>query len=222
MTSIGTLRGLYTAHRFAVLLGTLIVTLVGHPLLASLAPGERAIEGLFLLSLIAAVASVEATKRTRFLVVVVGAFACVRLAAGALDSANLFAIGQALWASACLLTTGLLVREALKRGPVTAERIFAALDAYLLGAAGFGVGYWLLDHVWPASFGPDLAASLAPEDALYLSLVSISTLGFGDLLPESGLARSLVTLEAIAGQMYLAVLVARLVALYTAGESPRS
>jgi hypothetical protein len=54
-----------------------------------------------------------------------------------------------------------------------------------------------------------------------MSLVSISTLGFGDLLPVSALARSVVTLEAIGGQMYLAVLVARLVSLYTAGEPQR-
>jgi hypothetical protein len=122
MTSIGRLRGLYRAHRFAVLLGTLIVTLVGHPLLASLAPGEWAIEGLFVLSLVAAVGSVEATQRTRFVVVVVSAFACVRLAAGALDSANLLAIGQALWASACLLTTALVVRSGLRRSAWTSRR----------------------------------------------------------------------------------------------------
>ena len=116
--------------------------------------------------------------------------------------------------------TLLLVRHALQRGPVDTERIFAALGAYLLAATAFGTLYWLLDHTWPASIGPELDASLRAGDARYLSLVSISTLGLGDLLPVSPLARSLVTLEAIGGQMYLAVLVARLVSLYARQHDP--
>ncbi len=81
--------------------------------------------------------------------------------------------------------------------------------------------YWLLDRSWPGSVGPQLDASIGADEALYLSLVSISTVGFGDLVPVSGLARALVTLEAVGGQMYLAVLVARLVSLYTAAERSR-
>ena len=46
----------------------------------------------------------------------------------------------------------------------------------------------------------------------------ISTLGFGDIVPLTGVAQGLVSVEAVGGQMYLAVLVARLVSLYSAHE----
>ena len=221
MTALRALWTIYTRHRFGVLFATLLLALVGHPLLATLAVAEIAIEWLLALSLLVAVVGVDVGARMRPLLAIVAAFAAARVAAGALGSAGLFAIGHALWVVACVIVTALLVRHALQRGQVDAERIFAALDAYLLGAAAFGVVYWLLDRAWPGSSGPGLDTTLAPEDALDLSLVSVSTLGFGDLLPVSRLARSLVTLEAVGGQMYLAVLVARLVSLYTAGEPRR-
>ncbi len=51
-------------------------------------------------------------------------------------------------------------------------------------------------------------------DALYFSFVTLTTLGFGDIAPISPLARTLVMLEAVTGQLFLAVLVARLVGLH--------
>ena len=50
--------------------------------------------------------------------------------------------------------------------------------------------------------------------AVYYSFVTIATLGYGDIVPASHPARGLAILEAVSGQMYLAVLIARLVALY--------
>jgi hypothetical protein len=49
---------------------------------------------------------------------------------------------------------------------------------------------------------------------MYFSLVSITTMGFGDIVPVSGLARPLVVLEGVFGQLYLAVMIARLVGLH--------
>ena len=75
----------------------------------------------------------------------------------------------------------------------------------------FGVGYSLLDHLAPGSFGGllDLAGGF------YFSFVTLATLGYGDIVPVSDTARGLAIVEAVAGQMYLAVLVARLVSLYS-------
>ena len=52
--------------------------------------------------------------------------------------------------------------------------------------------------------------------ALYYSLVTISTLGYGDVVPTSGVSRMLAAAQAVTGQTYLAVLVARLVGLQIA------
>jgi Ion channel len=98
---------------------------------------------------------------------------------------------------------------------VDGERILAALDVYLLAGLAFAVGYWVLDQTWPASFGLASGRHLDLPGAIYFSFVTIATLGYGDIVPVSEAARGLAILEAVGGQMYLAVLVARLVTLYT-------
>jgi len=55
---------------------------------------------------------------------------------------------------------------------------------------------------------------------MYFSFVTLATLGYGDIVPRSDVARSLAIIEAVAGQLYLAAMVARLVSLYVA--SPRA
>ena len=98
---------------------------------------------------------------------------------------------------------------------MAAEHIFAALDAYLLAGLIFAVCYWLLDQTWPASFGVASASDLDLAHAIYFSFVTIATLGYGDIVPASDATRGLAILEAVSGQMYLTVLVARLVSLYS-------
>jgi voltage-gated potassium channel len=104
---------------------------------------------------------------------------------------------------------------------VDAEHIFAALDAYLLAGLIFAVCYWLLDQTWPASFRAASASDLDMARAIYFSFVTIATLGYGDVVPASDSARGLAILEAVGGQMYLAVLVARLVSLYSKQSEER-
>ena len=53
--------------------------------------------------------------------------------------------------------------------------------------------------------------------AIYYSFVTLTTLGYGDIAPRSEVGRGLAIVEAVAGQLYLAVMIARLVSLYTAG-----
>ena len=56
----------------------------------------------------------------------------------------------------------------------------------------------------------------------YYSFVTMTTLGYGDIVPVSSAARGLATLQAVVGQLYLAVLVARLVGLYVAESASRT
>jgi hypothetical protein len=125
-------------------------------------------------------------------------------------------LGESLWVSASLLATAATVRYALRPGVVDAERIFAALDAYLLAGLVLGVCYLAVEQMWPGSFGPATGGEFDLDRAVYFSFVTIATLGYGDIVPVSEPARGLAVLEAVGGQMYLAVLVARLVSLYSA------
>jgi len=133
-----------------------------------------------------------------------------------------FVIGGLVFVMTCVLAMGALARQAFRRGPVDGERIFAALDAYLLSGLIFGVSYMMIERHWPASFGAPGAIDLDFPAAVYFSFVTLATLGYGDITPASEAARGLAILEAVGGQLYIAVLVARLVGLHAVSPAGRA
>jgi uncharacterized membrane protein len=73
----------------------------------------------------------------------------------------------------------------------------------------------------PSSFDlPIAAVARAPQllqgDMLYFSLITLATVGYGDILPVSETARTLAVLEAVVGQFYVAVIVAVFVGMFAA------
>jgi voltage-gated potassium channel len=107
----------------------------------------------------------------------------------------------------------------LRSGRITADRIFAAICVYMLIGYGWAFTYALLEEVFPASFAG--LAEIRPNDynervmqLRYFSFITLTTVGYGDVLPRSPAARTMAVLEAVMGQIYLAVLVARLVGLH--------
>jgi ion channel len=104
---------------------------------------------------------------------------------------------------------------------VDREHLYAGLSAYLLAGIFFGVLYWVIERTWAGSFALPGAGGQSPwalTAAIYYSFVTLTTLGYGDIVPRSEVARGLAILEAVAGQLYLAVMIARLVSLYVLGE----
>jgi hypothetical protein len=100
---------------------------------------------------------------------------------------------------------------------VSSETIYAALGTYLLAGVFFGQLYWSLESAAPGSFvGPD---PFSDTRAVYYSFVTLATLGYGDYVPRTDLARGLATFEVIGGQLYLAALVARLIGMFAESRS---
>ena len=100
---------------------------------------------------------------------------------------------------------------------VGSEQIHAALGAYLLAGFAFGLLYWVLNHLTPGALtvgGIPAPANLAPGTTIYFSFVTLASLGYGDVLPASEIAQGVAVMEVVGGQLYLAVLVARLVGLH--------
>jgi hypothetical protein len=97
---------------------------------------------------------------------------------------------------------------------VNRDKLFAGLSIYLLLGFAWASMYAVLAVQDPAAF------SASNEDSrgsvVYYSFVTLTTLGFGDITPVSGRAKSLSILEAITGVLFLATFVARLVASYSA------
>jgi Ion channel len=123
--------------------------------------------------------------------------------------------------SAQLRLEDLALRFALSGSTITREHIYAALNAYVLAGVFAGAFYSVMEWTWPGSFailGQSAQGQLPLSTAAYFSFVTLATLGYGDVVPVSEAARSLVVFEAIAGQLYLAVTVARLVSLYVVAE----
>jgi hypothetical protein len=107
--------------------------------------------------------------------------------------------------------------QVYREGPVTSHRVRGAIAAYLLIAMLFTYSYTLIAYLFPGSFQlPAWVSQSGPERAeafLYFSMVALTTTGFGDITPIHPVARSLVTFEALIGQLYPAILIARLVTL---------
>ena len=113
-------------------------------------------------------------------------------------------------------TIGAIVARAVFRpGRVTYHRIVGAVLLYLLVAVGFATLFAFVGLSIPEAFkGVTLEddAGLASE-LFYLSFVTLTTTGYGDIIPLHPLARSLCNMEAVIGQLYPATLLARLVTL---------
>ncbi len=100
-----------------------------------------------------------------------------------------------------------------ERHRVNHDVINAAVSAYLLLGMVWAYGYLFLEMAHPGSFkGPHPV--MDRDDFYYFSFVTLATLGYGDIIPMTRPARSLAVVEAVTGQLYLAILIGRLVGAY--------
>jgi len=116
-----------------------------------------------------------------------------------------------------------IVTHLFKEKRVTADLIRGAICGYLLIGLMWAFVFSLVETLRPGSFVSEAAANLNLENLIYYSFVTLSTTGYGDIVPMTNQARSLSILEAVMGQMYLAVNIATLVAIrisQSSGKDP--
>ncbi|MFZ1954934.1 MAG: potassium channel family protein [Desulfobacterales bacterium] len=119
------------------------------------------------------------------------------------------------------LVVGAILTHVFRSTHITRETITGAICAYLLIGSMWAHVFSIVENVSPGSFADnsiEANAASGPEPMrdqadrfTYFSFVTLTTLGYGDITPLSRPARNLTALEAIFGQLYLAVLIARLV-----------
>jgi hypothetical protein len=106
---------------------------------------------------------------------------------------------------------------------VDSEVLCAAVAGYLLSGFAWSLAYALLDRLDPNSFvftlGAKSGQSMNGFTGLYFSFITLSTVGYGDIIPLSDAARMVAIVEAIFGMFYVSLLIARLVSLYSS-KSP--
>ncbi|MFK7800981.1 MAG: potassium channel family protein [Anaerolineae bacterium] len=125
---------------------------------------------------------------------------------------------------------GVLLRYVFQSTIVSTDVLLAACTVYLLLGGVFGVVFnfievvtWFPDqtsHAFVDGLNPDAYENeLFPwQTVVYFSYATLTTLGYGDVLPITPWARTIATFEAVVGVLYTAVIVARLVGIYAAGE----
>ena len=117
-----------------------------------------------------------------------------------------------------LLLTSLILGQALREGPTTSHRIMGAVAAYLLIGMIWSVAYYLVALWMPGAFsihGPSASgdAESLQSQLFYFSFVTLTSIGYGDIAAVHPIVRMLVILEGVVGQLFPAILIARLVSL---------
>ena len=129
-----------------------------------------------------------------------------------------------IFSNACVIVLvvyfSVTILEYVLRGTrITVDKILAAICVYMLIGYAWTFAYALVEELQPGAF---MALSTPrPNDYVarvlemrYFSFITLTTVGYGDIVPHSGATRTLAALEAVTGQIYLTVLIARLVGLH--------
>ena len=208
-----------------VLLCFLIGVLVFHPLLGG---QEFESRGLNLLTSAGLVLIVWTLRRERWaLAIGIGlGLPCLGLNLLALwqtPGRILDLLGHALLATFYGFTAAVFLKHILFSHGLRVKRatLYESACVYLLLGLFWGTLYSFMEHLSPGSFHLDPALAdrhLDWSDFLYHSFVTLTTLGYGDLVPVAPMARSLTLLEAVVGVFYVTALVARLVSIYRPEE----
>jgi hypothetical protein len=191
---------------------------VGAPLSATLARSGFLFDILFSLMVVSGIVMV-ARRPILTVVIAVLTLATLVLRWGAENSPSsaLRPWGQALSILLLAVFTTLVLIQVFQEGPITGYRIQGAIVVYLLMGLMWSAAYDLVLHVVPGAFnfaqGPP--PTQGPDDyrLVYYSYVTLTTIGYGDITPLHPVARSQAMAEGLVGQLYPAILIARLVSL---------
>ncbi len=226
-------------YRFATLLASLVLLFVAVAVVYLFRdPSQRHLAGLsvallFDLMLLSAVNAVCRTRKTMIVALSVAVPAALfSLASAAFRVEPVLVINNLLTVVFITLVIILVLDFLLRSNCVDVNMICASLCVYLLIGIVWSSLYSLCDVVQPGSFvyayadeAKQASMAFGRENSLipvYYSFVTLTTLGYGDIVPLSPPAKILAVLEATIGQIYLTVLVARLVGLHIVHVTSRS
>jgi ion channel len=208
--------GFWTMDRGLSIFVAALVALIVLPALVQVGLAGRFVgDALISLVLVSGTAAVADRLRTTLIVSVIAVAALlVRWTSYLFPEA-----GLAVWREISTLATLVALSWVtlvlvLRPGPVTARRIEGAIAVYLLMGFTWAQAYELVSLWHPGAIAGGAEGRDAHQWWTYFSFVTLTTLGYGDIRPVHPLARALAVLEALTGQLYLAILLARLVSLH--------
>lgn len=141
------------------------------------------------------------------------------------DPASMLVIILSILLVTLAYTATCVLSFVLDEGAVGIEHIFGAICAYILIAMAFGTLYFILELMQPGSFtGVHVVLHNGERpwwQFFYFSFTTLSTVGYGDIVPATARARSFVIIEQLLAIFYVAILISRLTGMYTPSGKPR-
>lgn len=210
-------------HGLSVFLALLVLVVFVLAPLSNPVPGRRSIFILFI-SVLFGFGGYAVTRSRRLGSIVLALAAAPVL----LEAGGRFADGGP-WAgaaavAACLFSVTLAVlvwARVMRAGAITVHHIVGAIAMYLLIGIAFGEATRAVGLINPEAYASASARNFERADLYYFSFVTLTTVGYGDITPVHPLARSLAILEALTGQLFPAILIARLVSQELASRPSR-
>jgi len=211
--------------RYVQLLGALVLLLTLNAFLREGVAGFALIDIPFFLVLASAVVACSTRPRDTAIGL---SLAVIVQAAGVYRHLNSIEAVSLVYSTVTLIfltyVTALVLSAVFRAKTVSMDTISGALAAYMLMGIGWAFAYAMLDALVPGSLVgiPEEAKATGYGRYLSYSFVTLTTLGYGDVVPGNEKAGALASLEAIVGQFYLTVLVARLVAMSLLDQARQS
>lgn len=213
--------------RFGALLAVLTLAFVATPFFSDEAEGITAISILYTALMIVGAYAVSQSRRVFWigLLLAVPAVAAEWLSNFYVNTplvlANLVLAGVFV-----VYLSGVVLYEVLDEDRVTVDTLAGGISVYLLIGIGWVLAYAAVEYVHPGAFllhGQPLyevhhELQVRYPEFLYFSFVTMTTLGYGDMVGAIPQARALAAGEAVVGQLYVAIFVARLVGLHLAHQ----
>ena len=235
------LRRRFTQRRHSALLVAIIALFAVRPLLSDHGASPAAFSVAFLVVMLVALYNINVDElvgdrqrlvvqsRRRRIIGWVLALAAIteRVVILVSPTHHLYVLGTVSWFLFFCFVIWTELRSLLRHREVTGETISLSVSLYLLMGLTWGILYILLFQIEPHAFSSiDISnQALDPQPAfpvlIYFSLTTLTTIGYGDITPLTLQARYAAVAEGIAGQFYLAILVARLVGIHMSQAASR-
>jgi hypothetical protein len=201
----------------AVLLVVQLLGVLLYPFMDESPVGRAAISIFSLVVLVLAVRTVRSTPALTWVSVVLGAPIVVLTLLEVADPANATLV---LWSSALFAifysyTAVALIQYMFRDRFITPDELWAVAATFTVIAWAFAHAFMAVQIVWPGSF----TAAIAPDaprtwfELLFLSFTNLTSVGLSDIVPVLAQARSIVMIEQVAGLMYVAIVISRIVGL---------
>ncbi len=209
----GILHRLWDVERgpYGLLVVTVFLVFMTSPLVALGLLNQIIADAFFVVFMFAGVITVRPRPAMRYLVLVLTVTSMLTQIASKILPRTEIMIGEALIEMTVVgLFAALVVKQFLVSGRTASNRIGGAIVVYLLMGILWSRFYYIAGLTIPGAFHtPDGIATITSY--VYFSFVTLATIGYGDISPVHPVARNLAILEAITGQMYIAILIAWLV-----------